>query len=89
MTDSIESLVRFVGLAISVFSAYWVWQDSNRLKKNGVNITPIVWAALVFVFWLVSLPVYLILRRTTWRSHINPLQEVDRPDASPNDTTST
>lgn len=89
MTDSIESLARFVGLAISVFSSCWVWQDSNRLKKNGVNITPIVWTALAFAFWLVSLPVYLILRRTTWRSHRNPLQEVNRPDASPDDTAST
>ena len=86
MTDSVESFVRFLGLAISLFSAYWVWQDSNRLKRNGANITPSVWAILVFLLWLVSFPVYLLLRRTTWRSQMSALQQAGNPDSPPSDT---
>ena len=81
MIESIMPLLQFFGLAISLFGAYWVWQDAKRLKRNGANVTPAVWALLVFLLWLVSLPIYLLLRRTTWRSHMNSSLEVDHPAA--------
>jgi len=83
MAESIRPLLQFIGLAISLFGAYWVWQDANRLKRNGAKVTPVVWTLLVFLFWLVSLPVYWLLRRTMWRSHVSPVLEADDPGAAP------
>jgi hypothetical protein len=77
MTNSIEPLARFLGLTISLFSSYWVWQDASHLKKNGANLTPIVWCLLVLFLWLVSLPIYLLMRRTTWRSHVSSPHNVN------------
>jgi hypothetical protein len=81
MAESIKPLFQFFGLAVSLFGAYWVWQDSNRLKRNGAHLTPAVWTLVVFLFWLVSLPIYLLLRRTTWRSHVSSALEADHSGA--------
>lgn len=81
MIESIRPVLQFLGLAVSLFGAYWVWQDASRLKRNGASVTPAVWAILVFLLWLVTLPIYLLLRRTTWRSHLSPSLEVDHPAA--------
>jgi len=40
MTESVRLFATFFGFAIPVFGAYWVWQDANRLKKNGAYVTP-------------------------------------------------
>ena len=72
MTESVRLLATLFGFAIPVFGAYWVWQDANRLKKSGAYVTPGLWAALVFFLWLVSLPIYLYLRRTTWQTSMSP-----------------
>jgi hypothetical protein len=47
-----------------------VWQDANQLKKKGANVTPVLWGVLVFLIWLVSLPLYLLLRRFLWRGQL-------------------
>ena len=70
MTESVRPLAILLGFAIPVCIAFWVWQDARRLKKNGAQITPGLWAALVLFLWLVSLPIYLYLRRTTWQTSL-------------------
>lgn len=72
MAEAVGLFSTLLGTAISVFAAFWVWQDARRLKKNGACINPWLWAALVFVLWLVSLPLYLYLRRTTWQTTVSP-----------------
>jgi len=81
MNDSIKLLFEFVGFTISLFAAYWVWQDANRLKRNGAKVTPALWALLVFIIWLVSLPLYWLLRRTAWRTYLSPSPEEEHPAA--------
>lgn len=71
MTESVRLLATLFGFAIPVFGACWVWQDANRLKQGGAYVTPGLWAALVFFLWLVSLPIYLYLRRTTWQTSMS------------------
>ena len=51
-------------------------RDAKRLRKNGVSITPGLWAVLVFLFWLLSLPAYLLLRRFSWQRQLTPPREV-------------
>lgn len=70
MAEGIGSLVRAAGLIVSVIGAWWVWQDANQLKKKGANVTPVLWGVLVFLIWLVSLPLYLLLRRFLWRGQL-------------------
>lgn len=72
MTELVRLFATLLGLAIPVFGAYWVWQDAHRLKRSGAYITPWLWATLVFLLWLVSLPIYLYLRRTTWQTSMSP-----------------
>lgn len=72
MTESVKLLATLFWIAIPAFVACWVWQDAHRLKKNGADITPTLWAALVFLLWLVSFPLYLYLRWTTWRPLLIP-----------------
>ncbi|MEA2602800.1 MAG: hypothetical protein QOF89_3792 [Acidobacteriota bacterium] len=76
MNHSIVQLIQVAGFFISVFGAWWVGQDANRLKRNGAKVTPGVWAVLVFLLWLVSLPIYLLLRQTLWRSQLSPPRKV-------------
>jgi hypothetical protein len=72
MTELVGLLVILLGVAVPLFGAYWVWQDAHRLKTNGADITPGLWATLVLFLWLVSLPLYLYLRRTIWRTSMSP-----------------
>jgi hypothetical protein len=72
MTELVGLLVILLGVAVPLFGAYWVWQDAHRLKTNGADITPGLWAILVLFLWLVSLPLYLYLRRTIWRTSMSP-----------------
>jgi hypothetical protein len=83
MSELVRFLATLLGFAIPVFAACWVWQDANRLKKSGAYMTPGLWAALVFFFWLIGLPVYLYLRRTTWQTSVSPppTTEVADPNA--------
>jgi len=79
MSESIELFGQALGLVISLVGAVWVWQDSRRLKAAGASLAPALWAALVFLFWIVSLPAYLILRQWRWKKDVEESQ-VD-PDA--------
>ncbi len=68
--ESNELLFRSLGLLVSVAGAFWVWQDSRRLRASGASLTPPVWTVLVFLFWFVSLPAYLLLRQWSWKKQI-------------------
>lgn len=63
MTEAIVVFLKAAGILVPVFAAWWVWQDANRLKKEGVDVNPILWAMLVLLFCLMSLPLYLLLRQ--------------------------
>ena len=68
MCESSELLLRSLGFVISFLGAFWVWNDSRRLKASGASLTPLVWVILVFLSWFVSLPAYLLLRRWYWKN---------------------
>ena len=72
MAESIWRFAPLIFLPLIGLAAWWVWQDAKRLKEKGAHLTPDLWGILVLVIWLVALPSYLILRRTTWRREIDP-----------------
>jgi len=76
MIASILTLLQIAGLFISVFGAWWVWQDAKRLKQHGVILTPGLWATVVFLLWCVGLPAYLLLRRFSWKKQMGPTPDV-------------
>lgn len=56
----------FVMLVV-LASAAWVYFDATSIgatyrKERPFNYPPVVWAALVFLLWIIALPVYLMNR---------------------------
>ena len=52
-----------IGLAISIYIAYWIFNDANSRGKSGV-----LWGILGFFFSLITLIVWLIVRPKTLRT---------------------
>ena len=78
MTESTWLLIRSLSLIVALFSAYWVWRDSSSLKRAGARVTPFLWTAVVFLGWLIALPIYLLLRQRLWsRQAAPPVNEAD------------
>lgn len=49
---------QIIGLIIAAAIAFWVYKDA---ESRGMNA--ILWAILVFLFCIIALPVYLIMRK--------------------------
>lgn len=71
-----RALPQFVGLLLAFLFAWWVYKDATRLKQNGADLSPGLWATVVFLFCGLGLPIYGIMRWTTWRRYQNPLPDV-------------
>ena len=76
MDASLGLVIRFVGLIVAILVARWVYRDATRLRQNGADITPGLWATVVFLFCLLGLPTYGVLRWTLWRRYQTPLADV-------------
>ena len=55
---------------VGFVAAIFVYSDAKRLKGDGAKLSPALWAVVVFLFLLLALPLYLILRIITWRRQI-------------------
>jgi hypothetical protein len=53
-----EGFVGLIGLAFSGLIAFLIAQDANSRGMNGV-----VWGIFVFLFCIITLPLYLIVRK--------------------------
>ena len=62
--------MNWIGFLVSVVAAWFVHSDADKLRQQGARVTPWLWAIVVLLFVLVPLPIYLILRVTTWRKQI-------------------
>lgn len=63
--------MQLIGLLIGLVAAVAVYSDADQLKKQGARVTPFLWAFVVFLFVLIAVPLYVILRYTMWRKQIN------------------
>jgi hypothetical protein len=59
------------GFVVALGVAAAVYSDADKLKKQAAKVTPGLWAIVVFLFLLIALPLYLLLRITTWRKQID------------------
>lgn len=61
-------LIAFLWLpALVIFSALWVRKDAKKFREKGVDINPGIWSDLVFVFWIIAFPWYLILKFSRYK----------------------
>ena len=58
MTDQIGGVGQIIGLIILAAIAFWVYKDAETRGMSGI-----LWAILVFLFCIIALPVYLIMRK--------------------------
>lgn len=72
MSESTQALIQVLSFIVALMSAYWVWTDSNKLKRGGARLTPFLWTAMVFLAWLIALPIYLLLRHRLWARQTAP-----------------
>lgn len=55
--------IQWLSTLLAVASAIWVYSDAKKFKDAGVEImSPGGWAAVVFFFWIIAFPLYLIKR---------------------------
>ena len=66
-----------IHLTVSILAASWVWRDARKLKEKGADLSPGLWTALVCLLLIVSLPIYFVLRQTTWRIQMRQREESD------------
>ena len=52
-------VIRIIGLAIAIAIASWVYKDA---EKRGMGTNAYLWAIGTFLFCIVVLPIYLIVR---------------------------
>jgi hypothetical protein len=67
----VDGGLRFVGFLVGLAVALAVYSDAAELKKHGAKVAPGLWAVAAFLLWLLVLPLYLILRVTSWRRQID------------------
>jgi hypothetical protein len=51
-------IFNLVGIAIAAVIAFFVYKDANERGMNGV-----LWGILVFLFCIIALPIYLLIRK--------------------------
>lgn len=51
-------MYQLIGLIIAAAIAYWVYQDAESRGMSGL-----LWGILTFLFCIIALPVYLIVRK--------------------------
>ena len=51
-------MASIIGLVLAGVAAFWVYNDANTRGMNAV-----VWAILTFLFLIIGLPAYLIMRK--------------------------
>src|SRR5262245_48676240 len=75
------NIIRLFGFGISVGLSIWVYTDARSLSERGAKITPVLWAILAFLVWILALPAYLLLRFTIWTKQIRSTAflQSDRP----------
>jgi hypothetical protein len=56
--DGAFGLPQIIGLAIAAAIAFFVYKDAE-----GRGMNAILWAILTFLFCIIALPVYLIIRK--------------------------
>ncbi len=66
-------------LALTIFSALWVRKDAKNFRRMGVDVNPAVWSTLVFLFWIIAFPLYLVLRFSKYKK----LVESGNPPLAP------
>ncbi len=64
-------LISLVTLIFSVLLAGWVYADADKLRRCGVRLSPIVWAILTFLFWILGLPAYFLMKRLVWNQQVS------------------
>lgn len=62
-------------LGISLLMAVLVYIDANKLKRNGLKITPLVWSLLAIISPFLALLFYLIMRYAVWKVQLKAMQE--------------
>ena len=58
MYDQVGGVGQIIGLIIVLAIAFWVYKDAESRGMSGI-----LWAILVFLFCIIALPVYLIMRK--------------------------
>ncbi|GEM_PF-5349177 len=69
----------YISLLIKLIIAVLIYIDANKLKKRGLKITPLVWALPTFIFSLLILIFYLIMRYAVWKVQLGAIQDSNAP----------
>ena len=56
--DGSFGIGQVIGLIIAAAIAFWVYKDASSRGMNAI-----LWAILCFLFCIIALPVYLIVRK--------------------------
>ena len=66
--DVVLFFVLFLGGAFAIsFATFWTYFKGRELKTKGANLSPIVWAILVYSFFIITFPIFLILWAIRWK----------------------
>jgi len=57
---------------VVIVTAIWVYNDLKKFNAAGLKtLNPASWSALIVLFWIITFPLYLILRFTKYNRKLN------------------
>jgi len=59
-----------VGAVLALVLAFIVKKDAFNLQDHGARISPWVWAICTFLLVAVTVPVYVVMRYTIWKTAV-------------------
>ncbi len=67
----VDLVISLVTLVFSVLLAGWVYADADNLRRRGVRLSPFVWAISTFLFWIIGLPAYFLMKKRVWNQQMS------------------
>jgi len=60
-------IISLIGPLFLTFSAFWVYFKGKALKEREAKLSPFLWAILVYFLFIITFPIFLILKETKWK----------------------
>ena len=57
----------FISPLILTLAVFWIYFAGRKLKERGAKLSPLLWAFLVWLFFPIAFPLFLLLRYIKWK----------------------
>ena len=60
-------IIQLFGIPLVLtLAVFWTYFEGRKLKARGANLSPVVWAILVYIFFIIAFPLFIALKVLRW-----------------------